>query len=86
MNDKTLYKAKAVHILKNKGDSNEGHTFPIDHQHLLISGSIKFDHDGYDSVEYTAPAIINGKANKFHKFTALTDNVIVFCAFPTVRD
>lgn len=82
MKDPTLMQAGFMHVLYKKGDSNLGHSHEQNHTHVLLMGSVRMEQEGGDTVDYTAPAIMDVKADVFHKFTALTDDVAYICAFP----
>jgi predicted metal-dependent enzyme (double-stranded beta helix superfamily) len=89
-----LYRRQMV--VDRQGASVEGHKHNWDHVTYVIRGKVlmtvwKEDYNGKKhpgtSVEriYQAPAAILIRKNNFHKFTALTDDVILECVY-AIRD
>ncbi len=71
---------RMVRLFK-KGDVHQGHCHFYDHITFLASGSVKCEIINQDAVEYKAPTHILVSAHNWHKFTALSDNVVFWCVF-----
>jgi len=72
-------------FFREKGDVEIGHTHSYDHATLLSSGSViyevldDFNGETVEFQEFTAPAMIYVKKDKFHRLTALEDGTVCAC-------
>lgn len=62
----------------NNGASNTPHYHSHDHLSLLAHGSVECDVDGNKTI-FHAPAMILITKDQLHKFTALSDDVVIYC-------
>jgi quercetin dioxygenase-like cupin family protein len=67
--------------LEKAGHSHQGHKHVFDHITLVWKGGVICQVDNEAPVTYRAPAMIQIAADKWHKFTALEDDVHYFCMF-----
>lgn len=63
------------------GGFHQGHRHNYDHMTNLVHGSVLCEVDNTPPKRYDAPAQITIAADHWHKFTALTDDVIYQCVY-----
>jgi hypothetical protein len=71
-------------MLEKKGQFHQGHRHNFDHITNLIKGSVLLEMDGAEQTVYNAVAMIGISKDRWHKFTALEDEVIYQCIFKMV--
>lgn len=62
------------------GETSVGHKHKYDHVSILASGHVSVNVDGKIK-EFKAPTFIIIRADKEHKITALTEDVLWYCVF-----
>jgi hypothetical protein len=74
-----------LHVLKKKGQANQGHKHNFDHVTIVATGGVRCEIEGRQTQDFFAPIFLQIAKNLRHKFTALADDTSYYCVY-AVRD